>query len=157
MGDYLPVSRYYATRADFESLGCAAAAPAAVPGGPGCRAVAPIVAFARNGVRVRRRALRVRGSARAFACAGRPRVTRVEVALRTRPRAGRCRTVGTRGRLSAPRRCARVHWLRARIRGRGWSLSRGLSLPAGRYLVLVRSRDGRGRRSRIVSRAARVR
>jgi hypothetical protein len=145
MGEYLPVSRYYAGKADFEALGCAAAAPASVPASPGCRAVAPVTTLSR--LQLRRRTARLGGTARAFACTGSARITQVRMSVHTRAVRGRCRH----------RRCTKVNWLVTRVRGNGWSFAHSSRLIAGRYAVAVRARDGAGRGSRTAERTALVR
>jgi hypothetical protein len=102
---------------------------------------APRSRFARRGVRLTHRGVRVRGFATDAGCAS-PRVARVQAALALRVRGG-CRWLGARNRLSRRASCARPRWLR--VRGtRRWRLTRRARLPSGRYLLLTRARDRAG-------------
>jgi hypothetical protein len=103
--------------------------------------------------RLTRRRLLVRGRASDRGCAGqgavrasRGRVARVRVAV-WRRRAGRCRYLTRRGRLSRRRSCRRPIWLRARGRRR-FVLRRRVRLRPGPYRVAARAVDARGNRAR---------
>ena len=102
-------------------------APDPTPEPPACTATARTTI---SQIRLRRRSLRIRGSATPVC--GRP-LKRVTIAL-ARVAKGRCRFLGATGRLGRPRSCARAVGLRARGT-RKWRLARTVKLPAGRYTI----------------------
>jgi hypothetical protein len=105
---------------------------------------APLTHLNRRLLRVSRRRVSVRGSARDRGCAG-LRAVLVSVA---RVRGGRCRFVQANGRLTARRACSRRVQLRARGK-RTWKLALRARLPRGRYRVQVQAVDRRGNRDRL--------
>jgi hypothetical protein len=155
MGDYFPVSRYYADRMAFEKLGCAqlrGSNPVAAKACTDRTAPRSSISHIRNAEAARghfsgRSIDRgCHGGAHSASRAG--RVVGVFVAV-ARVEGSRCRFARADGSLGAPRSCAKRIWLRAH-RGRmgidgkvSWSLKIG-QLPAGRYVALVRARDGAG-------------
>jgi hypothetical protein len=126
--------------------------------------------IARRNRRVTRRRLHLRGTVRERDCADRTglpgelrsraprnRVGRVRVAVARIGAKGRCRYLrlrGRRGRLGVRRRCSRPAYLPARVRRSRqpgvfvWGLRRRVTLPPGRYRVLVSGVDSRGNRER---------
>lgn len=94
-------------------------------------------------LRVGRTGVSARGRSADAGCAG-PREVLVAVALVDR---GRCRFLGSNGRLRGARRCGRPVWLRARGT-RAWALRRRAALPAGTYRVWVSGVDAAGNRER---------
>jgi hypothetical protein len=126
----------------------AAPAPAATvpaPAAGGCRADA---ALGRSGLRLTRRALKLAGTATCGA--------RVQVAL-ARVQAGRCRFLGTRGRLGRAGSCDRAVWRPARGAAR-WTFAARGRLPKGSYTAYVRAAGGAIHRYRLdVDRRGRVR
>lgn len=143
-----------------------------VPGGPrpvvrlSCTDVAaPVARLAkgRAGVRVKRRRLRLRGTASDAGCAASAlttavagRVRRVEVAI-SRKAGRRCRWVKANGRLTKRRSCSKPVWLRAKGTTK-WSLSVKRRLKRGKYSIRVRARDGAGnRQAKPARRSGRVR
>ena len=124
------------------------AAPApgdsASPGG--CR---PRVALASRGLRLTRRSVRLAGTS---ACVR----GRVQVAL-ARVQAGRCRFLGTRGRLGRTGACTKPTWLRAGGSSR-WTFARRARLARGSYSVFIRARGAERRSYRLtVDRRGRAR
>ncbi len=112
--------------------------------------------------RVSHRRVNVFGSARDTGCFTDGRVARVQVAIAQEVR-GRCRYLKRNGRLSARKRCAKPHFLTAkigyspRIRASRFRLKRTrLKLPPGRYLVTVKASDA-ARNARSTRRRVRVR
>jgi hypothetical protein len=106
---------------------------------PGCvDRTAPTSVIARR-PRVRHGRLSLRGRSSDRGCAG--RVARVTVTLGKRVRRGRCRFVGTNGKLGARRSCRHGVLLLAHGTGR-WRFR--VRLPRGRYVAIVRAVDTAG-------------
>jgi hypothetical protein len=96
----------------------------------------PAAAF--GSVRVKKRKLRLRGTAGDGGCAA-SAVARVEVAI-SRKAGRRCRFVTRSGKLSRARACGKPVWLKARGTT-SWSLAPKRKLPRGTYTLRVRARD----------------
>lgn len=112
------------------------------PGGRRCTPGGlPRARFARGGVRLTRRGIRVRGTATAEACG--TRVDRVVVSVARVGRAARCRYLRPRGRLGAGERCSRPRFLPAQG-AESFSFRASARLPRGRYRVGVRALDSNG-------------
>ena len=113
----------------------------------------PRASVSRPGSVVKRRRISLRGRAVAFRCSGgravRGKVKRVYVSV-SKAAGLKCRFLGRRGRLTAPRSCARPVLLRARL-GRvrpgkvPWTFRSRPHLTHGRYTVTVRAVDARGK------------
>ena len=103
----------------------------------------PLSRFLRRKSRVGRAGFRLRGRARDRGCGGTKRV-QVSVARRV---GGRCAFLRRGGRFTKPRRCRRAVYLTARGK-RNWRLRKRVSLPAGTYVIRVRSVDTAGNRER---------
>jgi hypothetical protein len=115
-----------------------------------CAGARPYARFARGSLKAARRRgagrrLRVRGTAGKRKTCG--RIKRVQVAVARRTASGkRCRHLGPSGRFGKPRSCRKPHYLRARGTRR-WRFASRRALRAGTYVVRVRARDSRGKRS----------
>jgi hypothetical protein len=157
MGDFFPVSKYYADPAAFEALGCAELRGSNPVAAAACRdTLAPRSSVSHRRLRATRAELRLSGRAIDPGCRGgasaRSRAGRVaSVSAWVARRVGsRCRFVGSGGRLGAPRSCSRPVLLPARLslragrRKADWALKRGISLPPGSYEVASRARDTAG-------------
>jgi hypothetical protein len=104
---------------------------------------APLSRFLRRKARVGRGGLRLRGRARDRGCGGTKRV-QVSVARKV---GGRCAFLRRNGRFTKARSCRRAVYLKARGKRR-WRLRKRVSLPAGTYVIRVRSVDRAGNRER---------
>ncbi|HEX6388176.1 MAG TPA: hypothetical protein VFZ89_01975 [Solirubrobacteraceae bacterium] len=128
-----------------DPAGATGAPPAAnkLPGPQPARACADTVRPTSKVTRVRvtRRGVQVRGTARDRGCKGaRGRVARVLVAI-GKAEPGGCRWLAPNGRLPhKPTTCRLPRYLVATGRTR-WAFSRRVALPAGRFRVLVRAVD----------------
>jgi hypothetical protein len=99
---------------------------------------------------LKRRKLRLKGTASDLACAVKVKPRRVEVAV-ARLKGKRCRFVAKTGRVARKARsCRKPVWLKAKGTSR-WTFSARRRLAKGRYRVYVRAVDAAG----LVSRAAR--
>jgi hypothetical protein len=157
MGDYFPASKYYANGAAFEGLGCEELRGSNPVAAAVCRdVVAPRSSVSHRRGRLSRSSLRLsgraldpgcRGGPRAASRAGRVASVSVSVALRA---SGRCRFLGSSGRLGAPRSCSRLALLPTRLSQRAgrrkadWAVREAVSLPPGSYVVVSRARDAAG-------------
>jgi hypothetical protein len=157
MGNYFPVSRYFADKAAFEKLGCAQLRGS----NPVAKAVCHDRTASRSSISDQHpdEAASGRFSGRSIdrGCVGGAhvasragRVVSVQVAVARVEGGGGCRFARGDGTLGAPRPCGRRAYLDAhfgRVGSDGkvaWTLRLGHSLPAGRYVALVRGRDGVG-------------
>jgi hypothetical protein len=100
-----------------------------------------------DGARLSRRRVNVFGSARDTGCATDGRVARVQVSVARRVKGG-CRFLKRNGRFSARKRCAKPHFITAkvgyssRLKASRFRLKRTrLKLAPGRYLVTVKASD----------------
>ena len=124
----------------------AAPTPPRTDGPRGCR---PGVALAGRGLRLTRRAVRLRGTS---ACT----TARVQVAV-ARVQAGRCAFLTKRARLRPAGRCTRPVWLRAKGREK-WTFARRARLRRGSYSVWIRTAGAATRSYRLsVDRRGRAR
>jgi hypothetical protein len=169
MGDYFPVSRYFAGKAAFEKLGCAQLRGS----NPVAMAVCRDRTAPRSSISHQHPddAARGRFSGRSIdrGCAGGPhvasragRVTAVSVSVARVEGGGRCRFARRDASLGPPQSCGRRVYLDARLGRVGgdgkaaWSLGLARALPAGRYVALVRARDGAGNLERPTRRTNRA-
>lgn len=127
----------------------ATATATAPPGGTPCTDVTAPRAGLRKGargVRVKRRRLRLRGTASDTGCSATYSVPgalrRVEVAI-SRKAGRKCRSVKASGKLTKRRGCGKRVWLKAKGTS-SWSLKLKRRLPRGRYTIRVRARDRAG-------------
>lgn len=152
MGDYLPVSRYFGGKSDFERLGCVDPPARQASGAPaGCRdRLPPRSTVVRASVRVTRRGATARGRSRDRGCAG-LREVRVSLA-RVHGRHG-CRFVRANGSLTPPRSCRRAVLLPARGAAR-WRFSLRVPLQAGVYRLVARGYDRAGNKEPPARRAS---
>jgi hypothetical protein len=104
---------------------------------------APTSQIVRRGVRAYRHHIRLRGRSRDRDCLGRARPRRVELSVARRTGSGECRFLSKDGHLSAPRRCAKRSYLKARGRG-GWHAFRRWPGLPGTYLIASRAVDAVG-------------
>jgi hypothetical protein len=95
-------------------------------------------------VRVRRRAIRLRGRSRDRGCGGRLKATRVSVAKLS---GRKCRFLTRKRGLTRRRSCSKPKRMRARGVGT-WKLRVKHRLPRGRYRVTAQARDMAGNRER---------
>jgi hypothetical protein len=161
MGDYFPLSRYYADRAAFEKLGCAQLRASNPVAAKRCRDRRPPRSSIRHTRMGEARRGRFSGRSIDFGCKGGPHaassggVAKVLVSIARVRRAG-CRFAARSGRLGDSRPCRKRRFIRAKTgpsRRAGktfWSLRLRHRLPAGRYRVIVRARDAAGNRERRV-------
>jgi hypothetical protein len=113
-----------------------------------CSKVGPVSHITRRSEKVTRRRLSLRGTSTDRVCVvGSSRigkVSRVDVFL-GRPKGRRCRFLNAKGRLGRARPCSRPVYLRAKLRGsRGWTLTKKVHLPAGKYIAGARGTDRSG-------------
>ena len=137
--------------------------PGSGPGGPGPAATgaqgsggpppcrddqAPLARMRRSGASQRRGRVRLAGTAADAACGGAPgTVRRVSLAVARGIGGGRCRFVGSSGRLGSPRSCRRRRYLHA-VGTSSWRLTLRRRPPAGSYMVWARATDAAGNTSR---------
>jgi photosystem II stability/assembly factor-like uncharacterized protein len=131
------------------------------PGGSRCGALRPKSSITRRSIRLRRRKVSLAGRALGRDCPFRGevaaavagRVKRVDVSV-SRIAKHRCRYLKRNGRLSRPRSCRRLRFLRARVtysrssHTNRWRLKKRARLPRGLYRFKVRSTDRHGVRER---------
>ncbi|MFL5886490.1 MAG: hypothetical protein ACJ77M_15570, partial [Thermoleophilaceae bacterium] len=111
--------------------------------------VGPVSHISRRSEKVTRRRLRLRGSSTDRVCVvGKStigRVSRVDVFLGKPQGHKRCRFLNRKGRLGKKRACSRPVYLRAKLRGsRGWTLTKKVRLPKGKYIAGARGTDRSG-------------
>jgi hypothetical protein len=129
-------------------------------GGGSCRDLSrPTAAIDSRHSALTHRRIALAGSARDRGCGAALRSFRVAVAQLV---PGGCRFLDAGGHLGRRHTCRRPTFLagaggRGTSTARGWSFRRAWSLPAGRYIVLVRSVDGAGNSSRPVTLRFRLR
>lgn len=112
------------------------------PGGPRCTPGGlPRAGFVPSGVRLKRRSIRLRGTAAAQACGA--QIDRVVVSVARVGRLGRCHYLRPSGRLGAGERCSRPRFLPAQG-AETFSFRQKARLLPGRYRVGVRALDSNG-------------
>jgi hypothetical protein len=102
---------------------------------------APVSYYSRGPSKKARKARRFKLSGRARASSVACKVAKTSISIARVAKHGRCRNLGSHGRLARSTKCSKRKYLKAKLKGSRWSFSLKRKLPKGTYVVQVRSVD----------------